>query len=170
MALLRQRAFIATLQLHQLLFHDLDILRQLEQRLDDFAFGRLVVEWREERVNAGDSGGDLVAECADLRSGGRSVHLGDDVWARIGGKPFDTLSVMGVKPDTDNYIARTFENHGFYRHYALSVDDRTWLLEGETERARTVFSADGNTQTIAWDWLRDGKWLPLCDRVATRIT
>jgi hypothetical protein len=38
----------------------------------------------------------------------------------------------------------------------------------KTERARTVFSADGNCQTITWEWLRDGKWLPLWDRVAVR--
>ena len=55
------------------------------------------------------------------------------------------------------------------RDYALSVDGRTWLLDGETERARTVFNADGKTQTITWEWLRDGKWLPLCDRVASRV-
>ena len=76
---------------------------------------------------------------------------------------------MGVEPDDKGHFARTFENHGFYRHYALSVHDRTWLLEGETERARTVLIADGNTQTITWEWLRGGKWLPLCDRVATRV-
>ena len=101
-------------------------------------------------------------------------HTGDffliqDERAQIGGAPFDTLSVMGVEPGKGDHFARTFENHGFYRHYALSVDDRTWLLKGETERARTVFDADGNTQTITWEWLRDGKWLPLCDRVATRV-
>ena len=101
-------------------------------------------------------------------------HTGDffliqDERAQIGGKPFDTLSIMGVEPGEENYFARTFENHGFYRHYSLSVTDRTWLLEGKTERARTVFDAQGDTRTITWEWLRDGKWLPLCDRVATRV-
>lgn len=102
-------------------------------------------------------------------------HTGDffliqDERAKIGGSPFDTLSIMGVAPGDKSYFARTFENHGFYRHYALSVDGRTWLLEGETERAHTIFDADGYTQTITWEWLRDGSWLALCDRVATRIT
>ena len=102
-------------------------------------------------------------------------HTGDffliqDERAQIGGKPFDTFSIMGVEPDGKAHFARTFENHGFYRHYALSVDSQTWILEGETERARTVFSANGNTQTITWEWLQGGKWLPLCDRVATRKT
>ena len=101
-------------------------------------------------------------------------HTGDffliqDERAQIGGTPFDTLCVMGVEHGTKDYFARTFENHGFYRHYHLSVDDRTWVLAGEAERARTVFADDGNTQTITWEWLRDGKWLPLCDRVAYRV-
>lgn len=93
-----------------------------------------------------------------------------DERAQIGGAAFDTLSVLGVESGDKGYFARTFENHGFYRHYGLSVDDRTWLLEGETERARTVFDAHGNTQAITWEWLREGKWLPLCDRVATRVS
>ncbi len=97
-----------------------------------------------------------------------SVFLGE--WrARIAGKAFDTLSILGVETTSEAYFARTFENHGFYRHYGLAVDDRTWMLEGETERARTVFDDDGATQTITWEWLRDGRWLPLCDRVATRV-
>ena len=76
---------------------------------------------------------------------------------------------MGIEPGTSGYFAPTFENHGFYRHYGLSVDGRTWLLEGETERARTAFDTNGNTQTITWEWLRYGKWLPLYDRVASRV-
>ena len=134
-------------------------------------------EWRAE----GTSFGGTDQSGADPRANGVpwvSTHtarwhtgeffLRQDERARIDGKVFDTLSVMGVDPSDKAYIARTFENHGFYRHYALTLDDRTWLLKGETERARTVFDADGNTQTITWEWLRDGKWLPLCDRVATR--
>lgn len=92
-----------------------------------------------------------------------------DERAQIAGATFDTLSILGVEPGDKGHFARTFENHGFYRHYGLSVDDRTWRLVGPTERARTVFDAAGDTQTITWEWLRDGKWLPLCDRVATRV-
>ena len=133
-------------------------------------------EWRAEGTSFGgtdQSGIDPKANGVPWVSTHTARwHTGDffliqDERARIDGSAFDTLSVMGV--ETGGHFARTFENHGFYRHYALSVDDRTWLLKGETERARTVFDADGNTQTITWEWLRDGKWLPLCDRVATRV-
>jgi len=135
-------------------------------------------EWRAEGMSFGgtdQSGADPKANGVPWVSNHTARwHTGDffliqDERAQIGGATFDTLSVMGVEPGGEDYFARTFENHGFYRHYGLSVDDRTWLLEGETERARTVFDADGDTQTITWEWLRDGAWLPLCDRVAKRV-
>jgi hypothetical protein len=89
--------------------------------------------------------------------------------ARLDGAEFDTHSILGVDPATGRHFARTFENHGFYRHYGLDVVYRTWQLTGPSERASTVFDTDGNTQTITWEWLREGKWLPLCDRVASRV-
>ena len=135
-------------------------------------------EWRAEGISFGgadQSGTDPKANGVPWVSTHTARwHTGNffliqDERAKIGGAAFDTLGVMGLESGGKGYFARTFENHGFYRHYHLSVDDRTWTLVGETERARTVFAADGNTQTITWEWLRDGKWLPLCDRVATRV-
>jgi hypothetical protein len=135
-------------------------------------------EWRAKGMSYGgtdQSGADPKANgvawvsthTAQWHTGG--FFLIQDERAQIDGKAFDTLSVIGVSPGRDDYIVRTFENHGFYRHYPLSVDNRTWLLEGKTERAKTVFDADGRTQRITWEWLRAGKWLPLCDRVASRV-
>lgn len=147
----------------------------------DSAHGALSVflgDWRAEGMSFGgtdQSGADPKANGVPWVSTHTTRwHTGQffliqDERALIAQAPFDTLSVLGVEHDDKEYFARTFENHGFYRHYKLSVDGRNWLLEGETERARTVFAADGNTQTITWEWLRDDKWLPLCDRVAARI-
>ena len=43
------------------------------------------------------------------------------------------------------------------------------MMEGERERVRIVFSDDGNTQTVSWQWRpHDDQWLPLCDRTNTR--
>lgn len=91
-----------------------------------------------------------------------------DERATSGGKPFDTLSVLGVDAKTGKYFARSFENHGFYRHYDVAVDGRVWTFTGPTERARIELSADGRTQTIIWEWCPQGEWLPLCDRTAHR--
>ena len=107
-----------------------------------------------------------------------STHIGkwhtgeffliQDERAVVGGQPFDTLSVMGVDAKTGHHFARTFENHGFYRHYDVLVDGRVWTVTGERERARIAFSEDGRTQTITWEWRPADRWLPLCDRVARR--
>ncbi|HTA93383.1 MAG TPA: DUF1579 family protein [Polyangiaceae bacterium] len=91
-----------------------------------------------------------------------------DERASTGDKPFDTLSIMGVDAKTGNYFAKSFENHGFHRHYDVSVEGRVWTLTGDRERARIELSADGQTQTIAWEWRPNEQWLPLCDRVAVR--
>jgi hypothetical protein len=93
----------------------------------------------------------------------------EDERAIVGGKPFDTISIMGLDARTGRYFAQSFENHGFERRYEVTVDGGVWTFTGKTERARIAFSEDGRTQTITWEWRPRGKWLPLCDRVATRI-
>jgi hypothetical protein len=92
-----------------------------------------------------------------------------DERALTGGKQFDTLSIMGVEPQSQRYFARSFENHGYYRHYEVTAEGRIWTLSGELERARIELSEDGRTQTITWEWKPNGAWLPLCDRVASRV-
>jgi hypothetical protein len=75
---------------------------------------------------------------------------------------------MGADASTGGYFARSFENHGFYRHYNVSVAGDRWSLTGEHERATVVFSDNDRTQTISWEWKPDDTWLLLCDGVATR--
>ncbi len=43
-------------------------------------------------------------------------------------------------------------------------------LPSLASRATIVFSGDGNTQRISWEWRPEDGWLPLCDRTAYRIT
>ncbi len=94
--------------------------------------------------------------------------LVQDEKADIAGDRFDTLSVMGVDED-GGYFARSFENHGFYRDYRVERDGDKWTLSGDTERATIIFQDEGRTQVLVWEWKRDGAWLPLCDRTASKI-
>lgn len=134
-------------------------------------------DWKAE----GTSYGGTAQSGADPRVNGvpwKSTHNGrwytgkffliQDERAHVDGSPFDTLSVLGVDADTGAYFARSFENHGFYRHYSLSVDGDRWTLTGETERATMTFSDRNRKQDIVWEWKVAGKWLPLCDRIAVR--
>lgn len=92
-----------------------------------------------------------------------------DEKARPGGDIFDTLSIKGFDTKTEGFFARTFENHGFYRNYALTKDNDLWTLTGKTERATISFSDKNRKQTIIWEWKPSDRWLPLCDRTAVRL-
>lgn len=135
-------------------------------------------EWRAQGTSYGytDQGG------SDPRANGvpwTSQHTGrwhtgeyfliQDERARPGGDVFDTLSIMGVDPETGSYFARCFENHGYYRNYAVTREGATWQLSGKLERASIVFSENNRKQTISWEWRPKGEWLPLCDRIAQRV-
>ena len=129
----------------------------------------------------GTSYGGAAPSGSDPKANGvpwTSTHVGrwhtgeffliQDEKAHPGETVFDTLSVMGVDSETGRYFASTFENHGLYRDYDVTVNGRVWTISGDTERATIEFSTDNRTQTIVWEWKREGKWLPLCDRVAMR--
>lgn len=141
------------------------------------ALGVFLGNWKAE----GTSYGGTDQSDADPRANGvpwKSTHTGhwhpgeffliQDERAWVGGGPFDTLFVLGVDNDRGECFARTFENHGFARHYALKADGYTWTLTGQTERASITFSEDNRKQLVVWEWQVDGKWLPLCDRTAIR--
>lgn len=72
-----------------------------------------------------------------------------DERAQVGGL-FDTLSIMGWEDEAGRYFARSFENHGFYRHYDVTFEGRVWTFSGKTERARIEFSENGEQQTVTW--------------------
>jgi hypothetical protein len=78
------------------------------------------------------------------------------------------MSFLGVDPESGRYVMRTFDNGGFYREYAVTVDGSRWTITGATERAEVTFSDDSRRQTIRWEWKPAGRWVPLCDRVAER--
>ena len=135
-------------------------------------------EWRAQGTSYGgtdQSGDDPRANGVEWVSEHKGYwHTGEfflvqDERARPGGTVFDTLSVMGVDAENGAWFARSFENHGFYRDYPVTREGKVWTFSGETERATITFSDDDRTQTIAWEWKPQGTWLPLCDRVATRI-
>jgi hypothetical protein len=142
------------------------------------AMAAFLGEWTAEGTAYGgpdQAGEDPKADGAPWVSEHRGYwHTGEfflvqDERARPAGKVFDTLSIMGVDPATGAMFARSFENHGFSRDYAVTRDGKVWTLSGATERATIVFSDDDRTQTITWEWKPADRWLPLCDRIARRI-
>lgn len=129
----------------------------------------------------GTSYGGTDQSGVDPKANGQSWHstyecfwhtgryfLVQDERADIAGMRFDTLSIMGVDEGGAAFI-RGFENHGFQSLYRVTKSGDEWRFEGASERAKIVFSENFTRQTIAWEWKPEGTWLPLCDRVASRV-
>jgi hypothetical protein len=83
--------------------------------------------------------------------------------------PFDTIALLGWDADRGTYFSWSVENHGYAREYLVTTEGDTWTFIGERERARIDFGDDGRRQTHHWEVLAEGRWVPLCDRVATRV-
>jgi len=124
-------------------------------------------EWRAEGWSYGGPSRETWTSRHTARWHTGEFFLIQDERARTP-DPFDTLSVLGVSPDSGRYFAQTYENHGFFRLYDVVRDGDLWTFTGATERARIEFGDGGRKQTINWEWLKDGAWLPLCDRTATK--
>ena len=75
---------------------------------------------------------------------------------------------MGWDEARSLYVMHSFENHGFYRRYDVTVDRNVSTISGGTERARIEFQSGGSRQIITWEGKPKAEWLPLCDRVATK--
>jgi hypothetical protein len=97
-----------------------------------------------------------------------AFFLVQDERVDIAGARFDTLSVMGVGED-GKYFARSFENHGHFRHYDVTRSGSKWTILGDAERASIEFEDGGNKQTIHWEWKVNNKWLPLCDQISMKV-
>ena len=148
----------------------------VRSRLHD-ALDLFVGDWRAEGLAFGgrrQSASDPKAAAQPWKSShsarwhsGRFFLLHDEK-AHAGAEPLDTVSVMGVDPQSGRLFAHLFENKGHERRYEVSVDGQRWIFDGARERAWIEFSADGRTQHVVWEWKPRERWLPLCERTAVR--
>ncbi|MGC7100484.1 DUF1579 family protein [Amycolatopsis lurida] len=125
-------------------------------------------DWRATGVSHAEQGGSPWSSTHTGRWHTGEFFLIQDERALVGAQEFDTLSLLGVDPETGGYVMRTFDNGGFHRQYDLTSDGNRWTISGATERAEITFSEDNRRQTIRWEWKPARTWEPLCDRVAER--
>lgn len=89
--------------------------------------------------------------------------------AMAGERVFKGTEIIGYDADRASYFTRLFDNAGNHADYRLEVMKNVWTFSEETTRATATANADGKSMTFNWEWRNGGrKWLPLCDRVATR--
>ena len=90
--------------------------------------------------------------------------------AKAGDKVFIGTEIIGYDEKEGGYFTRFFDNAGFHPDYKATVDGNVWNFTEPSTRARVTVDDDKNTITFNWEWRNENSdWLPLCDRVATRI-
>ena len=91
-------------------------------------------------------------------------------WDRCFGSDQHTgIGIIGYDDSSQTYASHNFDNLGYSRTYQVHIADGSWTLTGERERARLVFSDDGNVMTANWEISGDGfDWTPLCELKAIK--
>lgn len=88
----------------------------------------------------------------------------------VGKREVKGIDIFNYDVETEEYTTRAYENHGYIREYVTRVDGNIWTFTGDTERARVEFTDGGDKQKVFWEWRKPGEaWLPLCERVASRV-
>jgi len=79
-------------------------------------------------------------------------------------------SLMGVEESGGGLFAHNFDNLGYERRYALSLQDGVWRFTGQFERATLVFGQDGRSYEERWELSKDGQtFTALCEMHATKL-
>jgi hypothetical protein len=89
---------------------------------------------------------------------------------RFGAHDHEGIGIFACDAPDGPCAAQFYDNLGFARRYAASVDDDVLTLSGPRERATIALGDGGRTLAIRWDRSSDGvEWQPLCALMGTRI-
>ena len=87
----------------------------------------------------------------------------------MGKHAFKGSEVMGYDEAEGGYFTRMFDNAGHHPDCRASVDGDVWSFAEAQTRATATVQDGGDKMAFNWEWKNGGrKWLPLCDRVASR--
>lgn len=80
------------------------------------------------------------------------------------------VALVGYDETEGDYFTRMFDNAGNHPEYRASVDGNVWTFTEAATRATVTVIDGGDCMKVTWEWKKPGSnWLPLCDRVATRV-
>ncbi|MEJ7684434.1 MAG: hypothetical protein WKG06_42625 [Segetibacter sp.] len=90
--------------------------------------------------------------------------------AKAGDRVFIGTEIIGYDEKEGGFFTHFFDNAGFHPNYKATVEGNIWNFTEPSTRAKVTVDDDKNKITFNWEWRKEGSdWLPLCDRVATRI-
>jgi hypothetical protein len=90
------------------------------------------------------------------------------VEASIGDAEIRTLEVIGTSPDGDGYVSRSYDSTGATATYRSRLDGGKWEIDGDSERFRGKFSADGRALAGRWSQRHGDDWVPWMDIVLSK--
>lgn len=155
-----------------------DILKQLNQRAALKKLDVFIGKWHaegqsygnaQEKDNPHTSVVPWISEESYEWLAGNFFIL--HTWnAKVGDSTFIGTEVIGYDEEENGFFTRFFDNSGFHPNYSVTVDGNVWNFTGLKSRAKVIVSDDKNKMTFTWEWRENAHdWLPLCDRVATRV-
>lgn len=90
--------------------------------------------------------------------------------AKLGTREFKGTEILGYDEAEGGYFTRLFDNAGNHPAYRASIDEEVWTFNEPETRATITVTDGGDRMRLVWEWRNGGSdWLPLCDRVATRV-
>jgi hypothetical protein len=89
--------------------------------------------------------------------------------AMVGERVFRGTEILGHDNGLGGYFSRCFDDAGSHPEYGAYVDENIWTFTGRWTRAKVTFTEAGNRMRCYWEWRNEHDWLPLHDRVATRV-
>ena len=90
--------------------------------------------------------------------------------AKAGERGFKGNEIVGYDKGKGQYFTHFFDNGGNHLEYLANVDGVVWTFSEPQTRATVTVARGAKQMTFNWEWRNGGRtWLPLCDRVATRI-
>lgn len=86
-----------------------------------------------------------------------------DVDAVMGGEKIRSLEIIGVDPETEGYISRSYDADGTTSDFTAELTDDQWRIAGRLQRFWGTFSDNYRTLTGRWQQRDDEmhEWQPL---------
>ena len=82
---------------------------------------------------------------------------------------FNGIEIIGYDASSQMYSSHIFDNYGNALIYQVTVHAGVWTYTGTVQRATYVFSDDGNTMTVQWEWLCGADWFNLSHVKVTKM-
>jgi hypothetical protein len=112
-------------------------------------------------LNPGGSDGDS-SSATDIYEWSANGHFIEHrVDAMMGGKRIQSLEVIAAEPSTHVWLTHSYDPDGTVNAFTADIRDRTWLLNGDTQRFTGQFSADGRELKGQWEQREHSVWSPL---------